>query len=50
MLFQFLALLVGTIYFGQEYDQAGIQSIGGAFFWACTNQAFLNYTAVLSVR
>jgi hypothetical protein len=47
---QFLALLVGTIYFGQEYDQAGVISMSGALFWATTNQAFLNYSAVLSVR
>jgi len=44
-----LALLVGTIYFGQgpDYDQAATASVSGALFWATTNQAFLNYGAVL---
>ena len=47
-----LALLVGTIYFGQgpDYDQAATTSVSGALFWATTNQAFLNYGAVLGVR
>ena len=47
-----LALLVGTIYFGQgpDYDQAATASVSGALFWATTNQAFLNYGAVLGVR
>ena len=46
-----LALLVGTIYFGQgpDYDQAAVASVSGALFWATTNQAFLNYGAVLGV-
>ena len=46
-----LALLVGTIYFGQgpDYDQAATTSVSGALFWATTNQAFLNYGAVLGV-
>ena len=46
-----LALLVGTIYFGQgpDYDQAATASVSGALFWATTNQAFLNYGAVLGV-
>lgn len=37
------------MYFGQEYDQAGVISISGALFWVTLNQAFLQYSAVLSV-
>lgn len=48
-LMQFLSLLVGVLFFGQTTDQAGIQNISGALFWVCLNQAFLNYSGVLTV-
>ena len=48
--FQVLALIVGSIFFGQDYSQASIASINGALFWVVMNQAFSNYSSFLNVR
>ena len=45
-----LALIVGSIFFGQDYSQASIASINGALFWVVMNQAFSNYSSFLNVR
>ena len=47
---QYLALLVGVIYFDQDYDQEGVQNIDGALFWVCMNQFFSTYTSMLTAR
>ncbi len=45
-----MSLLLGTIYFDLEYNQAGIISIDGAMFFLIMNQFFSNYTVMLNVR
>ncbi len=43
-----MSLLVGVIYFDQDYDQEGIQNIDGAMFWVAINQFFSTYTSMLT--
>lgn len=47
---KFLSILVGVIYFRQDYDQAGVASLVGAIYWMVLHLTFSNYTSVLSVR
>lgn len=49
-LFQVIALLLGTIYFGQVLDQDGILNINGALFIFLTNITFQHVFAVINVR
>jgi len=44
-----IALILGTIYFGQENDQLGIQNLNGALFVLVTNMSFSNVFAVVNV-
>lgn len=44
-----VALLLGTIYFGQRMDQDGVMNINGAIFIFLTNMTFQNVIAVTNV-
>ncbi|KAK3882731.1 hypothetical protein Pcinc_012936 [Petrolisthes cinctipes] len=43
-----IALLIGTIYFGQQLTQEGITNINGALFLLLTNMTFQNVFGVVS--
>lgn len=44
-----IALILGIVYFGQEYSLAGVQSINGALFLVITNMTFSNMFAIINV-
>ncbi|XP_075237816.1 uncharacterized protein LOC142334036 [Lycorma delicatula] len=44
-----VALMIGVIYFGQEYDQDGVININGALFICISNMTFQNIFSVISV-
>jgi len=44
-----IALILGIIYVGQDYDQKGIQNMSGALFVLITNLSFSNVFAVCNV-
>ena len=47
--FQFISLLFGIIYLGQELNQEGVMNINGALFLFLTNMTFQNVFAVVNV-
>lgn len=44
-----VSLMIGLIYFGQDYDQDGVMNINGALFICISNMTFQNVFAVISV-
>ena len=44
-----MALLLGTVYFGQTYDTSGVLNVNGAIFVGITNLSFGNLFPVLLV-
>uniref|UniRef100_A0A1B6ICC2 Protein white n=1 Tax=Homalodisca liturata TaxID=320908 RepID=A0A1B6ICC2_9HEMI len=44
-----VSLMVGIIYFGQDYDQDGVMNINGALFICISNMTFQNVFAVITV-
>ncbi len=44
-----IALILGVIYFGQEYSQANVMNINGAIFMMISNLNFQNTFAVIHV-
>ena len=47
--FQFISLLFGVIYLGQELNQEGVMNINGALFLLLTNMTFQNVFSVVNV-
>lgn len=50
LLLQFISLLIGVIYLGQEMDQEGIQNINGFIFMLITSLTFSSVFPVANVR
>ena len=44
-----IALILGTVYFGQELTQEGVMSINGSIFLIITSTNFSNFFAVINV-
>jgi len=44
-----IALILGAVYFGQEYTEEGVMSMNGAIFLFITNMTFSNMFAVINV-
>ncbi|XP_054289076.1 protein white-like [Macrosteles quadrilineatus] len=44
-----VSLMIGLIYFGQDYDQDGVMNINGALFICISNMTFQNVFAVITV-
>ncbi|XP_053681577.1 protein white [Sabethes cyaneus] len=44
-----VAILIGSIYFGQKLDQDGVMNINGSLFLFLTNMTFQNVFAVINV-
>ena len=49
VIYQVIALILGAVYFGQEYTEEGVMSINGAIFLFITNMTFSNMFAVINV-
>ena len=44
-----MALIIGVVYFGQEFNQDGVQNISGVLFLLITQFAFANVFGVIDV-
>ena len=46
---QAIALVLGMVYYDQDYNQEGVMNINGALFLICTNMTFSNVFSVVNV-
>ena len=46
---QLIGVILGILYFQQDYDQEGVQNINGGIFLILTNMTFANVNAVINV-